>query len=187
MKFTLTGSLLAIGMAMSGQALADFKAADAAELDTEASTALATFKSDTSGADAVLSNAKGVLVCPKITKGGFIVGVEGGKCVMQVDGKTVEYYRTRSGKLGLLAGVQQYSLILVFNDQAALDTFRSDEREWEVGVDASVAVADKGTSGKLDTTVTKEAIVAFIFGEEGLMADLSMEGSNFKKLTIEDK
>jgi lipid-binding SYLF domain-containing protein len=104
-----------------------------------------------------------------------------------VGGKTIEYYRTRAGKLGLLAGIQWYSLILVFNDQAALDAFRTDEREWEVGVDASVAVAEKGASGKLDTTVMKEAIVAFIFGEKGLMADLSLEGSNFKKITVEDK
>jgi lipid-binding SYLF domain-containing protein len=104
---------------------------------------------------------------------------------MRVGGKTIEYYRTRSGKLGLLAGLQWYSLILVFNNQEALNTFRSDEREWEIGVDASVAVADKGASGKFDTTVTKEAIVAFIFGEEGLMADLSLEGSNFKKIKVE--
>jgi lipid-binding SYLF domain-containing protein len=187
MKFTLTGSLLTLGILLSGQALADFTATDAAELETEASAAVATFKSETTEAETLLNNAKGVLVCPKITKGGFIIGVEGGKCVMRVGGKTVEYYRTRAGKLGLLAGIQWYSLILVFNDQAALDAFRTDEREWEVGVDASVAVAEVGASGKMDTTNLQEAIVAFMFGEKGLMADLSLEGSNFKKINVENK
>ena len=74
--------------------------------------------------------------------------------------KTVEYYRTRSGKLGLLAGIQSYSMILVFNQQAALDTFRTGDREWEVGVDASVAVAEVGASGKMDTTNLQEAKVS---------------------------
>jgi len=185
MKSTLMGILLALGFLVSNQSFADFKSDDAAELEKDASAALASFRNETAEADTLLKNAKGVLICPKITKGGFIVGVEGGKCVMRVDDKTVDYYRTRSGKLGLLAGIQWYSLILVFNDQEALKTFQSEEREWEIGVDASVAVADKGASGKMDTTVTKEAIVAFIFGEEGLMADLSLEGSNFKKIKVE--
>jgi len=187
MRLPLTGSLLAFGILVSGQALADFKAADAAALEADSSAVVATFQSQTSEAETLLNNAKGVLICPKITKGGFIVGVEGRKCTLRVGGKTVEYYRTRSGKLGLLAGIQSYSMILVFNQQAALDTFRTGEREWEVGVDASVAVAEVGASGKMDTTNLQEAIVAFVFGEKGLMADLSLEGSNFKKITVEDK
>lgn len=185
MKSMLMGALFLLGCLVSVQSLADFTAADAAELEKGASAALDTSRNEATEAETLLNNAEGVLICPKITKGGFIIGVEGGKCVMRVGGKTIEYYRTRSGKLGLLAGLQWYSLILVFNNQEALNTFRSDEREWEIGVDASVAVADKGASGKFDTTVTKEAIVAFIFGEEGLMADLSLEGSNFKKIKVE--
>lgn len=187
MRYTFTGSLLALGIFVNGQAQADFKAADAAELETQASAAVSAFQSETSGAETLLNNAKGILVCPKITKGGFIVGVEGGKCSLRVAGETVEYYRTRSGKLGLLAGIQSYSMILVFNQQAALDTFRTGDREWEVGVDASVAVAEVGASGKMDTTNLQEAIVAFVFGEKGLMADLSLEGSNFKKIEVKDK
>jgi lipid-binding SYLF domain-containing protein len=187
MKITLTGALLALGVLVSGQVLADFKAEDAAALETEASAKVSEFQNQTSGAETLLNNAKGVLICPKITKGGFIVGVEGGKCTLRVGGKTVEYYRTRAGKLGLLAGIQSYSMILVFNQQAALDTFRTGEREWEVGVDASVAIAEVGATGKIDTTNLQEAIVAFVFGEKGLMADLSLEGSNFKKIKVEDK
>jgi lipid-binding SYLF domain-containing protein len=176
---------MALGMLATGPALAAFTAADAAELGTESTAALATFEGDTSGAKTLIDNGKGVLVCPKITKGGFIIGVEGGKCEMRVGGKVVEYYRTRAAKVGLLAGLQSYSMVLVFNDQAALDTFRTGDREWEVGVDASVAVAKVGASGKMDTTNLQEAIVAFVFGEKGLMADLSLEGSNFKKIAVE--
>jgi lipid-binding SYLF domain-containing protein len=184
MKVTLAGTLLAIGVLLSGQALAGFSTEDATELEAEASAAVAKFQSETTGTEALLDNAKAILVCPKITKGGFIVGVEGGKCVMKVGGKTIDYYRNRAGKFGWLAGIQWYSLILVFNDQATLDKFRTGEREWEVGVDASIAVAKVGASGSLDTTNLKEPIVAFTFGEKGLMADLSLEGAVFKRLEV---
>jgi lipid-binding SYLF domain-containing protein len=176
---------MALGMLATGPVLAAFTAEDAAELGTESTAAIAKFEGETSDAKTLLDNAKGLLVCPKITKGGFIIGIEGGKCEMRVGGKVVEYYRSSAAKLGLLAGIQSYSMILVFNDQAALDTFRTGDREWEVGVDASVAVAEVGATGKLDSTNLQEAIVAFVFGEKGLMADLSLEGSNFKKLEIE--
>jgi lipid-binding SYLF domain-containing protein len=101
MKHTLTAIVLTLGVLLSGQVSAAFTAADASEA---------------------------ILVCPKITKGGFIIGVEGGKYAMRVGGKTVGYYTKRAGKFGFLAGVQWYSLILVFNDQAALDKFRTGER-----------------------------------------------------------
>ena len=184
MKHTFTAVVMVFSILLTGQALAAFTAADASELEKEASAAVAKFQSETSGAEALLNNAKGILICPKITKGGFIIGVEGGQCVMRVGGKTVGYYSNRAGKFGWLAGIQWYSLILVFNDQAALDTFQTGERGWEVGVDASVAVAKVGASGALDTTNIQEAIVAYTFGEKGLMADLSLEGATFKKLEV---
>lgn len=139
------GALLSLGILLTGQASAAFTSAQAAELEAEASATVATFQGEASGAEALLNNAKGILVCPKITKRGLIVGVEGGK--------TVDYYANRAGKFGWLAGIQWYSLILVCNDQAALDKFQTDDHDWEVGVDASVAVAKLGASGSLDTIV----------------------------------
>ncbi len=186
MRTILAGVSIAFFMLLTGQALAAFTSTDAAEVDAEAKDAVATFDDDVTGAKVLIDNAKGLLVCPKITKGGFILGVEGGKCVMQVAGEAVDYYSNTAAKVGLLAGLQQYSMILVFNDQATLDKFRGGDRKWEVGVDLSVAVAKVGATGKLDTTKMQAAVVALVFGEKGLMAYLSLEGSNFKKLTIEE-
>lgn len=185
MRSTLAVTLMALGMLATGPALAAFTAADATDLGMESTTALATFDGDVTGAKTLIDNAKGLLVCPKITKGGFILGVESGKCEMHVGGKVVGYYSNKAAKVGLLVGIQSYSMVLVFNDQAALDKFLSGDSKWEVGVDASVAVAKVGASGKLDTTNLQEAVVAYVFGEKGLMADFSLEGSNFKKIEVE--
>jgi lipid-binding SYLF domain-containing protein len=183
MKGRISAAMLVLGMLSSGCATID-KSSETTKLESDASAALARFQSETSGEEALLRAAKGLLICPKITKGGFIVGVEGGKCALQVGGQTVDYYSNQAGKFGLLAGVQWYSMILVFNDQAALNTFRAGKREWEVGVDASVAVAKVGATGSLDTSNLRQSIVAFTFGERGLMGDVSLQGSTFKKLEV---
>ena len=88
-------------------------------------------------------------------------------------------------KAGLLAGIASYSMILALNTDAAVEKFTKGEREWEMGVDASVAVAKVGAGGALDTTNLKKDIVSFIFGDKGLMGDLSFSGSRFKKQEIE--
>jgi lipid-binding SYLF domain-containing protein len=76
-------------------------------------------------------------------------------------------------------------MILVLNTDAAVAKFTSGTREWEMGVDASVAVATVGAGGALDTTNLKKDIVSFIFSEKGLMGDVSFSGSRFKKLDVE--
>jgi lipid-binding SYLF domain-containing protein len=175
---------LTLGITLSGQAMADITSKEAADLNAQAKATLTKFKAGTKGADAALANAKGILVCPKITKGGLGIGVEGGNCVLTSGSAKPLYYSTAAVKAGLLAGVQSYSMILAFNSAEALKKFTEGTREWEVGADASVAVAKVGAGGALDTTNLKSEIVSFIFGGKGLMADVSLEGSRFKKQEV---
>ena len=176
---------VAVCLTLSGEAFAAFTAADAAKVEADAKATLAKFKADTKGADAVLASAKGVLVCPTMTKGGFVFGYEGGTCVLTSGSDKPLYYGSSALKAGLLVGVERYSMILVLNTAEALAKFTSGAREWELGVDASVAVAKLDAGGAIDTTNLQKDIVAFIFGEKGLMGDVSFQGSRFKKLDVE--
>ena len=183
----LMSAALAFGLTLSGQVFADLtdiSAEKAAELEAEAKATLASFLAETKGADAVLANAKGVLVCPKIRKGGFGIGVEGGKCVLTSGSPEPLYYGLVALKGGFIVGVESHSMILALNTDTALAKFTKDKREWEIGVDASVAVAKIGVGGDLDTTNLKKDIVSFIVGSKGLIADATWEGSRFKKLDI---
>ena len=175
---SLIGAVVALGMTAAAQV----HAFDAKIQDAEAKATLDKFNKDQPGAKAIIDSAKGVLVCPKITKGGFIIGASGGKCTLYVHKKSVDYYGYKAVKYGFLAGIASYSMIMVFNDEAALGKFRSNKRKWEAGVDANVAVAKVGAGGVLDTNNIKSPVVAFIFGEKGLMADASLKGGNFKRL-----
>lgn len=184
-KACVTSGVVALGLTLSGQAMADIDADDAAELNAEAKATLQNFLANTKGASAVLSSAKGVLVCPKIRKGGLGVGAERGTCVLTVGATQPLYYKTTGLKAGMIAGYESHSMILALNTDEALAKFTSGAREWEFGVDASVAVAKVGAGGDLDTTNLKKDIVSFIFGEKGLIGDVTWEGSRFKKQDIE--
>ena len=185
MNVGLLGGVLAFGLTLSGQAMAKFTSEEAAELDVEAKATLAQFVAETKGAEEVFANAKGILVCPKIRKAGAGVGAERGKCVLTSGAGEGLYYQSTSLKAGAILGAASHSMILVMNTDTALAHFTSGEREWEFGVDASVAVAKFGVGGDLDTTNLKKDIVSFIFGEKGLIADVTWEGSRFKKLDVE--
>ncbi len=155
----------------------------AAEFEADAMTTVEKFKIEIKGAAKVLANAKGLLVCPKLKKVGR---TEGGKCVLISGADEPLYYKNYGYKVGLIAGVEAYSMILVLNTDEALAKFTEGGRDWELGADASVAVANIGAGGELDTTdLKKKDIVSFILGPNGLIGDLAWEGSQFKKLDVE--
>ena len=72
-------------------------------------------------------------------------------------------------------------MIIVFLNAEALSRFRASSG-WKAGVDGSIAVVEWGAGESLDTIEIKDPIVAFIFGNKGLMFNLSLEGSKFTKL-----
>ena len=153
----------------------------AREIDTSVDVALERFIRDVRGAEEFLESAKGVLVFPSVFKAGFVFGGEYGEGALRIEGKTVDYYSTAAGSWGLQIGAQKKTVILVFMQSGALERFRASSG-WEAGVDGSVAVVDVGAGRAIDTTNIKDPVVGFVFGQKGLMANLTFEGSKYTKL-----
>lgn len=179
---TLTSSrffviLAAAMVALTGAA----DAASKAKIDRRVAKAMAEFRSDVSGADAVLNRAVGVLVFPSVKKAGIGVGGEYGEGALLVGGRTVAYYSTAAASIGFQLGAQARRQILVFLDQTALDKFRASDG-WEIGVDGSVAVVTLSAGGTVDSTSLNQPIVAFVFNSKGLMYNLSLEGSKISQI-----
>ena len=160
-------------------ALATAKSAE--EIDIEVDAALERFRTEVGGADEFLAKAEGVLVFPAVYKAGIGIGGEYGEGALRVGGKTVEYYSTAAASIGLQLGAQAKTVIIVFLNAEALSRFRASSG-WKAGVDGSIAVVEWGAGESLDTIEIKDPIVAFIFGNKGLMFNLSLEGSKFTKL-----
>tara|TARA_R110002096_G_scaffold21113_2_gene69014 strand:- start:1651 stop:2184 length:534 start_codon:yes stop_codon:yes gene_type:complete len=169
------GTLLAVLIA--GTVLA----ASGEKIDRDANNALEIFRDDIDGADIFLQQAAGYLVFPRVIKVGVGVGAETGEGVLRVGGRTVDYYRTTSGSIGLQLGAQAKSIVIVFLTREALAKFRN-SNGWKVGVDGSVALIDLGAGKTIDSQNIKDPVVGFIYGSKGLMYNLTLEGSKFSKL-----
>ncbi len=157
------------------------EAASISKIDRRVTNALAEFRDQIGGADAVLSRAVGVLVFPSIKKAGFGVGGEYGQGALRVGGSNVAYYSSAAASIGFQLGAQERRQIIVFLDQGALDKFRASQG-WEIGVDASVTVITLGAGAQIDTKELNQPIVAFIFDGKGLMYNLALEGSKISRI-----
>jgi lipid-binding SYLF domain-containing protein len=151
------------------------------EIDVSVHETLKQFDALNTHHEPLLHTAAGTLVFPRVTKGGVGVAGEYGEGALRIDGKTVGYYSVSSASIGLTVGAAKRSEIIVFTTQAALDKFIS-SKGWSVGADAGVAVITKGAGGDYDTQTLAKPVIGFVFGEKGLIADLSFEGSKINKL-----
>ena len=158
-------------------------AATAAEIDAKADLALKQLYAEVPVAERLAEDAVGVLVFPSIIKGGLCVGGQYGEGVLLKKGTPAGYYNIASLSYGLQIGAQGFSQVLMFMTDAALG-YLAESKGFEIGADATVALADKGVGGDLSTTTLQSPIVAFVFGQEGLMGGISIEGT---KITEIDK
>lgn len=156
-------------------------AASAIEIDAEVDATLARFHEEVDTAVALTKRAKAILVFPSVIKAGFGIGGEYGEGALRVDGRTVGYYNTAAASIGLQLGAQARSEIILFMTEDALARFQESDG-WEVGIDGSVAVVELGAGGEIDTTNIADPVIGFVFGEVGLMANLSLEGAKITKI-----
>jgi lipid-binding SYLF domain-containing protein len=156
-------------------------AATASEINAKVNASLDRFVKEVKGAQEFLNAAKGVLIIPKVMQGGLVVGAEYGEGALRIGGKTVGYYNITAGSFGYQIGAQEKDIILVFMSDKVLEKFRTSEN-WQAGVDAEVTLIKVGADESIDTTKFKKPVVGFVFGQKGLMAGATIEGSKFTKL-----
>lgn len=125
--------------------------------------------------------ALGILYMPLITEAGFGIGGSYGRGALQIDGVTVDYYSAARGTIGLQIGAQQYAHALFFMTEEALSDFRRSSG-WAAGADVRYAIDDQGGSLGADTTTGLAPIIAFVFGQAGLMAGATLGGTKYTRI-----
>jgi len=180
--FNRIGLFAAVLGLLAMPAMADSGTSTKAEIDAGVKEALLRFAKEISGGQEFLNTAKGVLVFPKIYKGGIVVGGEYGEGALQVGGKSVDYYSSGGVSVGFQLGAQAKTVVIAFMTTEALEKFHKKNDGWKVGVDGSVALVDMGAGKSLDSNTIKDPVVGFVFGQKGLMYNLTLEGTGFKKI-----
>ena len=156
-------------------------AASAAEIDAKVDIALNSLLAENAAARAIAEDAVAVLVFPEIIKAGFGIGGQFGEGALRKDGVTTGYFNLASASFGFQIGAQSYSQVLFFMTEEALAGL-DQVRGFELGADASVAVADQGLGVDVSTNTVRDPIVAFVFGQKGLMGGVTLEGSKITKI-----
>lgn len=121
----------------------------------------------------LLQEANGVFVVSRYARAGFGVGVRGGEGVLLVkqngDWSNPAFYNFGGVSGGFLAGAEAGSLVMVLNNQKAVQSFMQ-SNNWSLNADAGLTVVSwsekaKGELGMGDIVVWSNA--------QGLMADVS--------------
>ncbi|MDT8410038.1 MAG: YSC84-related protein [Wenzhouxiangellaceae bacterium] len=121
-----------------------------------------------------VDHAHGYAVFPSVGKGGFGFGGSYGRGIVFQRGEPIGRTSITQATFGAQIGVQNFSQVIFFQDDAALRTFQRGNYEFSAQATAIVA-----TAGKAATTSYEKGVAVFILAKGGLMAEASVGGQKF--------
>ncbi len=158
-------------------------AADKAELLRDANQTVNNLKSDPAfGAAArMLRDARAIYIVPKLIKGSFIFGAEGGSGVLlRRTGSgwgAPKFYDMASASFGFQAGLQQAQLIFIINSDRALRGIEGGN--FKIGAQAGITVADLSSGAEGATTARGGDMVVWT-SATGAYGGLTLNGTVIK-------
>jgi lipid-binding SYLF domain-containing protein len=178
-KLASAAALAAVAFALPAQAQSE-----KAQLLRDANRVVDHLRSDPAFGTArtMLQGAEAVYIVPKLIKGGFIFGAEGGDGVLlKRDGRgwsTPRFYGMGSASFGLQAGLQQAELVFIINSRRALAGIEKGEIKLGAGAGLTVVTLSSGAEGA--TTAHGGDIVVWTSGT-GAYAGLTFNGTVIKQ------
>jgi SH3 domain-containing YSC84-like protein 1 len=180
-QVTVIAILAMLLLCVPGRGLAD-DAGEAKKLIDQAEATLKNFMNDPDMTWFAnhLKDAKGVYILPKLTKGAFIFGVEGGNGVMLArDEKTGTwsepvFYETSAASFGLQAGAQTSEAVVLIMTSKGVESLLANKLK--LGADGSVAIGPKGMGADTDL---RADFVTFTRAK-GLYAGVSFDGASIR-------
>jgi lipid-binding SYLF domain-containing protein len=146
-----------------------------AVLKKDSLAALQTLYAKEPKAKEIGAKSKAILIFPNIVKAAFLAGIQGGDGVLIENGKVTGVYNNTALSYGLQAGAQSFAEVMFLTTDAAVNYLHSSDG-WSLGIGPSVVLVDVGYAKSLTTTTLQSDVYAFIFGQEGLMAGMGLQG-----------
>jgi lipid-binding SYLF domain-containing protein len=147
---------------------------DKAALVTEARTRLQQMQTEDPSLGALLQKGYGYSLFPNVGKGGLVVGGAYGRGVVYERGRQVGYSDLSQASVGLQAGAQTFSELLVFESKNALDRFKTGQINFSADTSAVILQSGVATAANF---VDGVAVVVRPIG--GAMLEASIGGQQF--------
>ena len=189
MKTYFPGLAVALALAAGAASFPAQAASDRVELLRDADTTVTNLKHDPSFATArtMIQNARAVYIVPKLVKGGFIFGAEGGDGVLLVRNghgwSAPKFYGMGSASFGLQIGLEQAQLVFIINSERALKGI--EDGNFKIGGQGGIAVATLSGGVEGATTLHGGDIVVWT-SATGAYGGLTFNGSVIKADTDEN-
>lgn len=144
--------------------------------------AIKAFKDKDPGMERFFEKAFGYVIFPSVGKGAFLVGGAHGNGKVFQGGGVIGNAELIQATVGLQMGGQSYSEIIFFEDEKAMNGFKSNKLEFAAQV--SAVAADEGASA--DVSYNK-GVAVFTLAKGGLMYEASVGGQKFKFKPFSEK
>jgi lipid-binding SYLF domain-containing protein len=119
-------------------------------------------------------DSAGYAVYPRIGRMGFIIVGGQGEGELFEKGRVTGTASVVIATIGLSAGIQDFSQIIFFQDQAALDRFKQNKFEFTANASAVILA-----TGAAKTANYREGVAVFAHPNSGAMAELSVGTQKF--------
>lgn len=138
----------------------------------------------------LLRRARAVLIVPRLIKGGFIIGGEGGDGVLLLrrpDGRWSDpaFYAIGSASFGLQAGLAQSELILMVMTMKGVNGLMRDR--FKIGAQAGIAVVNLGSGVEAALAGATPPDVVVWSSSAGLYGGITIDGSVIRPLPEDDR
>jgi lipid-binding SYLF domain-containing protein len=185
------GAALLAGAVAGGPAVAEAQTGEERIVGGAMKT-MADVRHDRAFGDAaqILRRARAVMIVPRLIKGGFIIGGEGGDGVLLLrrpDGRWTDpaFYAIASASFGLQAGLAQSELILMVMTMKGVNGLLHDR--FKIGAQAGIAVANLGSGVEAALAGPTPPDIVVWSSSAGLYGGLTIDGSIIRPLYRDDE
>ncbi|HUJ48121.1 MAG TPA: lipid-binding SYLF domain-containing protein [Rhizomicrobium sp.] len=177
-RFANLAAAAAVALTLIGLGSAE---ASPAETIAHTSATIADLKHDPvfGNARATLRNARAVLIVPRLVKGGFIFGAEGGEGVLMARTRhgwsQPAFYSLGSASFGLQIGIEQAELVMFIMSDRALRGI--EQGKVKLGAGAGLTVVTLGASAEAATPANLSGDIVLWSIAKGAYGGITLNGS----------
>ncbi len=166
--------VLMLSLAAVAAVHAEWQADPANEKQVASADAIAAIRERLPRSQPFFDEAYGMVVYPSVTRLGFGFGGATGKGFV-IEGDTIiGTSRFSQFTSGIQAGVRNFSMVVLFRDEAALEDFKRGKVQF-LG-QAGLAAGKKGVAG---TPAFNDGVAIFTVTRLGLMGEFTVSGAKF--------
>lgn len=169
--FSVTAIVLTAGLLLVACSTAPTTTAQRDELTQKATTEREQWKALDPGMEQLAKSSEGYAFFPEVVKGGLGVGGAYGRGVVYEQNQQIGYADVTQGSVGLQAGGQTYSELVVFQNKAAMERFKKNPVDFAANASAIIA-----TTGASANARFVDGVAVFVRPTAGAMAEAAVGG-----------